>query len=88
MALDAKAQYVAQARTLAILHHLDGRRKGITLRFLYEAGLIGKRAVIDLNRADLSEADLSGSDLWGVNRNFGGSTEFVMEFAKKRRKQR
>ena len=70
-----EVQAVARARTLTALRGLDGIRKGILLRFLYESGLIGGEhqsgqiisPVIDLRGADLREADLREADLRGVN---------------------
>ena len=71
---------IIRAQTLTVLRQLDGERKGLLLRFLYESGLIGKwtgegepqGALVDLSKADLSGANLvdaflSGSDLGGSN---------------------
>jgi len=64
---------VATARTIALLRQLDGQRKAIVLRFLYEAGLIsGNPSFVDLRRSDLSgiqyeASSLSGSNLGGAN---------------------
>lgn len=66
---DAKRS-IARAYTLTALRQLDGERKGLLLRFLYEAGLIGGArereeeritTVVNLAEGDLSEADLSGA---------------------------
>jgi uncharacterized protein YjbI with pentapeptide repeats len=55
---------VARARTLTVLTKLDGTRKGILLRFLYESGLLNKDTpVFQISRADLSGADLSAAAL-------------------------
>jgi uncharacterized protein YjbI with pentapeptide repeats len=55
---------VARARTLTVLPRLDGGRKGILLRFLYESGLLNKNTpVFQISRADLSGADLSAAAL-------------------------
>lgn len=68
---------LARARTLTALSQLDGKRKGILIRFLSEARLIqGRpgmesgvrgwtqhRPIIGLTAADLSDADLSDVDL-------------------------
>src|SRR5919107_4888098 len=68
---------LARARTLTALSQLDGKRKGILIRFLSEARLIqGRpgmesgvrgwtqhRPIIGLTAADLSDADLSDADL-------------------------
>lgn len=51
---DSKIRAIARAQTLTVLGGLDGQRKGILLRFLYENGLIGKESVIKLFGADLS----------------------------------
>jgi uncharacterized protein YjbI with pentapeptide repeats len=54
---------IARARTLTVLAELDGRRKGIIIRFLYQSNLIKKDSpIIDLSGADLDEVDLSGND--------------------------
>ncbi len=59
---------VARARTLTTLRSLDGRRRGLLLRFLHDSALIGtngeeKEALINLHGAGLSEATLRGADL-------------------------
>src|SRR6266567_674205 len=55
---------IARVRTLTVLPRLDGRRKAIVLKFLYESGLIDKdKTIIYLSGADLSDADLAGTDL-------------------------
>lgn len=70
---------VARSRTLLALRRLDGRRKGLLLRFLHESGLILRdnppirlykadlRGAIlhwtDLNRAALNGVDLRNADL-------------------------
>ncbi len=65
---DSEVSKVARARTLTVLRRLDGRRKGVVLRFLYESQLIvGDEPIIDLDTADLSFADLSVADLQGAN---------------------
>lgn len=59
---------VARSRTLTVLRVLDGLRKGLLLRFLYEAELINKSStVIDLRSADLSGADLVKVNLYNAN---------------------
>ena len=61
---DSPERAVARARTQAALRTLDGPRKGILVRFLYESKLIVKgQAVISLELADLTYSDLSGADL-------------------------
>ena len=65
---------LARARTTSVMGgKLDSGRKGILLRFLYEANLINKRKPIveltgvDASDADLSRAVLGGADLKGVD---------------------
>lgn len=58
---------VARTRTLTVLRSLDKKRKGFVLRFLYEAGLISHKPIINLDRADLRGAYLAGADLKGAN---------------------
>jgi uncharacterized protein YjbI with pentapeptide repeats len=68
---------LARARTLTALRGLDSERKGILVKFIYEAGLIGfddnkantHDAVIYLDDSDLRTADLSGASLSGANLN-------------------
>ena len=73
---DAEIRSVARARTIAALRDLDGDRKGQLMRFLYEAGLITRKAVgeksgerqitrviIDLRDADLRGTNLRDADL-------------------------
>ncbi|MEW8338186.1 MAG: pentapeptide repeat-containing protein [Candidatus Thiodiazotropha sp.] len=62
---------VARTRTLMALRLLDGKRKAQVLQFIYEAKLIHKNPIIQLNGADfrgalLDEATLSGAELRGV----------------------
>lgn len=57
---------IARMRTLTMLRALDGRRKGLLLQFLHDAGLIESKQV-DLSKANLSEVVLpSGSLLRGA----------------------
>jgi hypothetical protein len=58
---------VARIRTLTVLRGLDGRRKGIVVLFLYEAGLIAGKPIIDLDGADLTGIELTGANLRSVN---------------------
>jgi hypothetical protein len=59
---------LARARTLTVLPTLDGDRKARVLQFVYEAGLITKRAtVIRLGGANLSFANLSFANLKGAD---------------------
>jgi membrane protein implicated in regulation of membrane protease activity len=70
---------IIRAQTLTVLRQLDGERRGLLLRFLYESGLIVKpkkgwrhRALVDLRRADMrgaflmTWANLIRADLSGV----------------------
>jgi hypothetical protein len=59
---------VAKAKMVATLVQLNGRDKGVLIKFLYETQLItGNMPIIDLNGADLSLAELQGMDLRTVN---------------------
>jgi uncharacterized protein YjbI with pentapeptide repeats len=72
---------VAQARTMAVLSRLDGVRKRSVLEFLYasrlierqerilldESGLIRRKPIVRLFRADLRGLDLSRTVLAGVD---------------------
>lgn len=63
---DSSARAVAHARTLSALRSLDGPRKGILVRFLYESNLISRiKPVVSLRSANLSLVDLSFADLEG-----------------------
>jgi len=64
---------VARSRTLTVLRVLDGSRKGLLLRFLYEAELINKSSTL----VDLRGADLSGANLHMVNLYNANLTEVV-----------
>lgn len=57
---------MARARTLTALRNLDGNRKGQLLRFLYEAGLIGRESSGEWLETiiDLRFANLKGANLW------------------------
>lgn len=62
----AEVRSVARVRTLSVLRQLDGKRKGLVVRFLHESGLINTaNTVITMQDADLSGADLSGADSHG-----------------------
>lgn len=55
---------IARTRTLTVLRGLDPTRKGLVLRFLHEAGLIGEGiAIVKLNGADLRSANLESASL-------------------------
>jgi uncharacterized protein YjbI with pentapeptide repeats len=59
---------IARARTLATVRELDGPRKGILFRFLYEAQLLVAGAeIISLYDADLRGINLIGSNCYGAN---------------------
>ena len=60
---------VARATTLAVLHRLDGKRKGYVLLFLAESGLIDRdKPIFLLGAIGYYGADLSGVDLSGIYR--------------------
>lgn len=66
--LESEKRIVARAKTLAVLRTLNGERKGLLLRFLYEAKLINSESpIINLADADFSNARLSYTDLSGAN---------------------
>jgi uncharacterized protein YjbI with pentapeptide repeats len=55
---------LARAEALSVLGSLDGPRKRILVRFLYESRLLNKEnPTVDLNGANLSEVDLNRSHL-------------------------
>jgi len=59
---------VARARTISVLRTLDGERKGMLLKFLYESQLINKTdPIIDLSYADLEGANLQNARLGNAN---------------------
>ena len=63
-----EVQKVARIRTLTALRGLDGKRKGLIVRFLYEADLIYKeKTIIGLEGADLQDAELQGVNLQNAN---------------------
>lgn len=70
---ESQVWVVARTRTLTTLPQLNPVRKGILLKFLFEAKLIlsslpkDEEPIISLRGADLSQADLRGIDLNGVN---------------------
>lgn len=74
---ESDVRAIARARTLTVLRGLDGFRKGMVLRFLYESNLLIKEDInqtivslsgadfrgAELRKANLSEAHLGGFDL-------------------------
>jgi uncharacterized protein YjbI with pentapeptide repeats len=63
-----QSSVIARARTLSVLARLDGKRKGMLVRFLYEAQLVQESSpVISLEESLLSEVDLSYAKLSGIN---------------------
>jgi uncharacterized protein YjbI with pentapeptide repeats len=64
---DAEVRDIARARTLTVLRMLDEVRKGLLLRFLHEAALIGWEPVVDLSEADLNRVNLCAADLSKAN---------------------
>jgi hypothetical protein len=62
--IDSPERAIALARTHNVLTTLDGRRKGLLVRYLKASQLIHNgRTVLPLNLADLTNSDLSGADL-------------------------
>jgi uncharacterized protein YjbI with pentapeptide repeats len=70
----SEAQVIARARTLSTLGELDKTRKGLLLKFLYEAKLISQnkqnKTVVFLLDANLEGANLKGADLKGAYLRF------------------
>jgi uncharacterized protein YjbI with pentapeptide repeats len=76
---DKIIQTVVRARTLTVLRELDGKRKGVLIRFLTELEIIEfiDLSEVDLNKADLREtylkkavlykAELKGANLYQAN---------------------
>jgi len=84
------ARDVARAQTLTVLRGLDGVRKGIVLRFLYESELIkrigDKPPVINLHTADLrsvvlKNTDLSFIDLSGSDMREAEMNSVILQYA-------
>ena len=71
-----EVRQIARAHTLSLLRVLDGKRKGVIIKFLYEAGLVGDDPIIELSKANLEEAELDYLDLQGItlkNANLRGA---------------
>jgi hypothetical protein len=63
-----EARALAVARTDTAVLNLDGARKGILIRYLWDTYLIrGRSPVIYLHRADLNWADFKNSYLYGAD---------------------
>lgn len=63
-----EARDVARTLTLTVFRGLDSNRKGMVLRFLYEAELVCRgKPIVCLKGADLKGADLRGVDLHGID---------------------
>jgi len=64
---DSPITAIAIARTATALRDLDGPRKGILVRFLWEAGLIiGPKPTLDLYEVDLDGAVFQQANLYEV----------------------
>ena len=63
--VDDEVRSIARTWTLAVLQEMDGVRKGLVIRFLYDAVLISWDIdiIVSLVRADLSKADLIKASL-------------------------
>ena len=73
----AAADRRRRAQTLTVLPQLDGRRKGLVVRFLYESGLLSGVAQVTngvrLRGADLRHAVLRGTRFDRSLAQFGGA---------------
>lgn len=58
---EADVQEIARTATLTAVSRLDGDRRGVVVRFLAEAGLLGTH--VDIEGADLANAQLDDLDL-------------------------
>jgi uncharacterized protein YjbI with pentapeptide repeats len=66
--VESEKRTIARAKTLMALRTLNGERKGLLLRFLFEAKLINSESpVIILSGADFSKAELQYANLSGAN---------------------
>lgn len=64
----APARALAAARTDTAVRNLDAARKGILIRYLWEAGLIrGKSPIVYLHKADLNGAVFRNAYLYDAN---------------------
>ena len=67
----AEAKHIGRVRTLTLLRRLDGKRKGVVLRFLSEADLISNQAtMVSLEGAELIECDVTNADITKATRGF------------------
>ena len=70
-----KGRDIARTLTLNVLRNLDDTRKGLTIKFLYEAHLIEKsNPIIDLDGANLEDADLESTNLESANFHYANLT--------------
>lgn len=77
----AEVRDVARTRTLTVLRGLDAVRKGLVVKFLYEAGLISKeKPIINLTGASLLGANLRRADLHGADLKFANLTGADLKF--------
>lgn len=59
---------LAVARTDTAVRNLDGARKGILIRYLWEAGLIkAHKPIVDLNKVNLEDGVFRGTYLYDAN---------------------
>ncbi len=63
-----EVRQMARTRTLTVFRGLNGERKGILLRFLYDSKLVSNESpIISLREADLRKADLHEANLRAAN---------------------
>lgn len=59
---------IARVKTMATVRVLDGKRKGLVLKFLFDSGLInGDKPIVNLEYADFSGTEYSGAYLGGAD---------------------
>lgn len=76
------AKKIARTRTLDTLQSINGRRKGLLVRFLYEGGLINKPPLVVMKGADLVGADLASEDLQNADLSRSNLVDAVLNEAK------
>lgn len=76
---DSEVRNIARVKSLTALDQLDGKRRVILLRFLFESDLLNiQNTIVQLNGASLNNAEFYKMDLSGINLSGADLQESVL----------